>query len=66
MKGLGDSPYYDADESTVKIHYDDLKSMFDPVVDKIKALLKSQLDAVLSQTGSSIKVFAYRSKIHKR
>ncbi|CZT22028.1 related to hsp70 protein [Ramularia collo-cygni] len=55
MKGLGDSHYYDADESAVKIHYEDMKIMFDTVVNKIIALLKSQLDAVHAHAGTPVK-----------
>lgn len=56
MKGQGDSHYYDEDESAVKIHHEDLKQMFDPVVSKIIALLQSQVDAVRKKNGSSVKV----------
>lgn len=53
MKGVGDSVYYEEDSSAIKIHYADMKLMFDPVIAKIIALLQDQLDAVIKQSGAA-------------
>jgi hypothetical protein len=57
MSEAEDCENYDEDDGIVKIYPADLKSMFDPVVSRITALLQSQLDAERKQSGRvSIKV----------
>ncbi len=51
LRGASDSRYYDEDDGVVNLYAADLQEMFDPVVEKIIALLQSQLDAERRQTG---------------
>ncbi|KXS95922.1 hypothetical protein AC578_5199 [Pseudocercospora eumusae] len=51
MRDAPDSDYYDEDDGIVTLHPSDIKQMFDPVINKIKDLLQSQLDAERKQSG---------------
>ena len=51
MRGAQDSKYYDEDDGIVNVYTADLKQMFDVVIQKIMALLQSQLDAERRQAG---------------
>lgn len=53
MSGVKESINYDEDDGTIKLYYHDLKAMFDTVVSKIVALLQSQLDDEVAQTGTN-------------
>ena len=51
MPGLDDCEHYDADTHSVKIYEEELRHLFAPVVDRILALLQTQLDAEKRQDG---------------
>lgn len=56
MRDVGDSEYYDEEESSVIFKHLDMKKLFDTVIDKIIALLQSQLDAIDQTDSVRVKV----------
>ncbi|OBT82580.1 hypothetical protein VE02_08680 [Pseudogymnoascus sp. 03VT05] len=49
-----DSEYYDLEDSTVKISYEDMQSLFDPVVDEITSLVGQQVEEAKKKRNATI------------